>query len=628
MRKLIVTIIPLVLFCTLSWAQTDYDGVPWQDIDLNCSSLNESAHPRLFLNDKEFKELKKNAYKGGYLGELHKMMMATAEESLLAEQALEYQKDESGRRILKVSRDALVRIVSLAYAYRITGQKSYLKAADWNLNTVCDFPDWNPSHFLDPSEMAFGVAIGYDWLYKKLPEATKFKVRKALAGYAMEEAAHGIGQHVFLRSGNWNQVCIACLSAAAIATYESNPELSMEILQRGIAGNIPVAKEIYGPDGAFPEGPGYWEYGTCYQEYFNLLLETTFGTDFGLSKIDGFSNTGWYKAFTRSSAGHVFNYGDNSDKIGPSPGLWYLAWKFDCPGILVDEVQLLGTKEYRKERRLLLALISAYKLGKVKIQPTDRKMFVAKGSNPILICRTGYDENDLYLGFKGGKASTGHTHMDAGSFVFDAYGTRWVNDYYVRNYTDMELIFRKLNLSPDQYDYSEGSYRWYFFEHNNRQHSTLTINDKNHRADGFASITGTIDEAGKIGGTVDLTEVFAGDVRKAERSVYIRDNSWLEVSDKISSPVDTCVHVKWTILCPVKPQLTEDGILLKSGSTTMRLSTDAPSPVFKTWSGNPADYGTPTAFGESKMKKMFICGFEFDVPADKEMTITTTLKKK
>ena len=358
------------------------------------------------------------------------------------------------------------------------------------------------------------------------------------------------------------------------------------------------------------------------------MLETTFGTDFGLSKIEGFSNTGWYKAFTRSSAGHVFNYGDNSDKIGPSPGLWYLAWKFNCPGILVDELPLLETKEYRKERRLLLALISAYKLGKVKIKPTDRKMFVAKGSNPILICRTGYEENDLYLGLKGGKASTGHTHMDAGSFVFDAYGTRWVNDYYVRNYTGMEMIFKKLQLRPEQYDYSAGSYRWFLFEHNNRQHSTLTINGKNHNADGFATITDTVNVAGKIGGTVDLTEVFGEDVRKAERSVYIRDNSWLEVLDNISSPVDTCTHIRWTLLCPVKPQVTEDGIILKNGSTTMQLTTDAPSPVFKTWSGNPADYATPTAFGESKMKKMFICGFEFDIPAGKDIIITTTLKKK
>ncbi|MBP5566094.1 MAG: heparinase II/III family protein [Bacteroidales bacterium] len=628
MRRFIIILCSIVLFCAPSGAQTDFDGIEWKDIRLDCSSLTESAHPRLFLNDKEFKNLKKSAFKGGYLGEIHKMMMTTAEESLLDERQLAYEKDESGRRILKVSRDALIRIVSLSYAFRITGQKAYLKAAEWNINTVCDFPDWNPTHFLDPSEMAFGVAIGYDWLYNKMSVSTREKARKALVSFAMEEAAHGIGQHVFLRSGNWNQVCIACLSAAAIATYESNPELSLEILQRGIAGNIPAAKEIYGPDGAFPEGPGYWEYGTCYQEYFNLLLETTFGTDFGLSNIEGFSKTGWYKAFTRSSDGHVFNYGDNSDKQGPSPGLWYLAWKFDIPGILMDELQFLGTKEYRKERRLLLALISAYKLGKIKIRPTERRTFLAQGSNPIMICRTGFEPEDLYLGFKGGRADTGHTHMDAGSFVFDAYGTRWVNDYYVRNYTNMEMIWGRLGLGPEQIGYTQDSYRWYLFEHNNRQHSTLTINDKNHVVTGFAPIIDTVNVAGKLGGTVDLTAVFGKDVRKAVRSLYIRDDSWLEVIDEIAAPEDTCAHVRWTFLCPVKPQIKTDGMVLKGSTATMKLSTDAPSPEYRTWSGNPADYGTPTAFGESKMKKMFICGFEFDVPAGQEVTITTSLKKQ
>ena len=69
-------------------------------------------------------------------------------------------------------------------------------------------------------------------------------------------------------------------------------------------------------------------------------------------------------------------------------------------------------------------------------------------------------------------------------------------------------------------------------------------------------------------------------------------------------------------------------MVLKGSTATMKLSTDAPSPEYRTWSGNPADYGTPTAFGESKMKKMFICGFDFDVPAGQEVTITTSLKKQ
>ena len=45
---------------------------------------------------------------------------------------------------------------------------------------MCEFPDWNPSHFLDTAEMSNAVGVGYDWLYDYLDEPTRKKVREAL----------------------------------------------------------------------------------------------------------------------------------------------------------------------------------------------------------------------------------------------------------------------------------------------------------------------------------------------------------------------------------------------------------------------------------------------------------------
>ena len=611
-------------------AQETPAGTGWQDISLDCASLTETNHPRLFLGDDDIRGIRKSLSRNRNLGALHRIMMDVADSLLDRDDPLEYRMDARGRSILKTSSEAVRRIAALSYAYRVTGNKVYLLKAEDCLAQVCAFPDWNSTHFLDPAEMAFGVALGYDWLYKSLPEELRTKAAVCLRDYAMEEVAHGIGQQIYDRSGNWNQVCIAGTTAAAIVTYELNPELSAEVIRRGIVSNSRAAREIYSPSGAFPEGPGYWLYGTCYQEYLNMMLEDAFGTDFGLNAVEGFSKTGIYKAFSRSGAGHVFNYSDNSDVLTVAPGLWYLAWKFGDTGILYDEIRLMNedSRGYFKDRRLLVALISAYRLGKVRIEPMKDRLYVGTGTNDVLMAKSGWGENDLYLGLKGGCASVGHSHMDAGSFVFDAYGTRWANDYYVRAYDKQEAIFKKLGLEKSDWAYDQKSYRWYLFQYNNRQHSTLTINGKDHNVDGYASIVETWDEPERLGGKLEMTDVFGGDLKAASRSASIVDGSWLEITDELTTEDGKPAHVRFTLIAKVKPQVGPDGILFNDGKTRMLLSTDADGAKYMTWSSNPKDYDSPTAFGEPSFKRTWICGYEYDIPAGTAVRVNTTMKRK
>lgn len=595
----------------------------------DCSKLTEQNHPRLFLDKKEFKKHKAVVCRGGYAGDIHNQMMKVAAREVENNEALEYKKDASGKRILYVSNAALTRIAALSYAYRFTGNKAYLEKAMWNMNAVCDFPDWNPSHFLDPSEMALAVSIGYDWLYDKLPSNLRDKAADRLANYAMEEAVHGQGQHVFKRSGNWNQVCIASMTAAAIATYERNPELSMEVFTRGLQSNKPAAAEIYSPDGAFPEGIGYWEYGTCFQEILILLYEGAFGTDFGLCDTPGFAKTGLFKAFSRNAAGHVFNYSDSSDRLVASPGIWFLAWKFGMPEILYDELQFLQSDAYMSDRRLFLAVVTSTRLNNAKIKEPEQRLFVAQGKNPLLMAKSGWGRNDLYLGIKGGSASVGHSHLDVGSFVFDAYGTRWVADYYRRDYQRYENMCKDMGLSLREFsNVKQGSLRWKLFIYNNRQHSTLTVNDHDHVAKGYGAIVDSWDSSERLGGRVDLTQIFAGDLEWAYRSASIIDGKSLEVIDSLKAPESAPAKVRFTIVTPVKPAVTPDGITFNDGTTTMILKTDAPGAEYQIWPNDPKKYASETAAYEEKMRKHWICGFEYDIQSDAAVTVHTTMKKK
>ena len=114
-----------------------------------------------------------------------------------------------GRRLLDKSREALRRIFFLSYAWRITHQETYRQRAEQELLAVSAFSDWNPSHFLDVAEMTMAVAIGYDWLYNDLPEASRATIRDAILTKGIQPSMDPKNNGWLTATHNWNQVCNA-----------------------------------------------------------------------------------------------------------------------------------------------------------------------------------------------------------------------------------------------------------------------------------------------------------------------------------------------------------------------------------------------------------------------------------
>ena len=146
--------------------------------------------------------------------------------------------------------------------------------------------------------------------------------------------------------------------------------------------------------------------------------------------------------------------------------------------------------------------------------------------------------------------------------------------------------------------------------------------------EGFAHIVDSWDTPERLGGKLDLSPVFEGDLKSASREASIVNSNALEVIDCLQSPDDTCALVRFTIISKFKPKFTPEGILFSDGKTTMLLSTDAPGAEFKQWSSNPKDYDSPTAFGEPAFKQTWICGYEYTIPAGTSVKVTTTMNKK
>ncbi|MBP5320517.1 MAG: heparinase, partial [Kiritimatiellae bacterium] len=410
------------------------------------SAAAQTPHPRLFATIGTFQTVKAKIATDE-LTRLGAESVRSDADQLLARKPAE--RIQTGRRLLDVSRNVLFRSTTLAMAYRLYGDDRYLKRAQEELCAAARFTDWNPSHFLDVAEMALAVAIGYDWLYNELDPAARDMIADGLTRHALRQPEGGWSR----ARNNWGQVCHAGLTAAALALAERDPETAATVIHRAVV-NLPRPMGVYAPNGCYPEGPGYWSYGTDFNVIAIDLLENALHTDFGLGSLPGFRETATFLEYVTGPSGKVFNYADGGMGRGTDCALWWFAKRLKRPDLLVPFERgayiAYATRRHRitdtrgGDRLFPLTLLWLQPV------PTDLKpqlplLWDAKGPQPITIQRSGWDNaTDLFIGLKAGSPSGNHGHMDGGSFVLDAEGIRWAYDLGAESYHKIESL--KMNL--------------------------------------------------------------------------------------------------------------------------------------------------------------------------------------
>ena len=462
-------------------------------------------HPRLLLRMEDFARMQASIDSESRLAKVHQQILDRGN-YLLAQEPLTYQK--VGKRLLNVSRAAIERILSMSYLYRMTGEEKYLLKAEATLNEVSSFADWNQDeHYLDVAEMAFGVAIGLDWLHDKLQPETKSNARRALKSYVFDTYMTDDGD-VFRRSmSNWNQVCTGGIISAALACYEDNPSAMSEVIETMVENNKTHGMTIYNTDGNYSEGYTYWAYGTTYQVITMAVLENIFGNDGGLKDaVSGFAKTGQWIMFMEGPSGNCFNFSDSNAPVYPRLPLWYISSHYKDASLLYKEVSKIDNGSYGKsfDERRFLPLVQVFadaSLLKRNLYAPVQKVWAGGETvetHPTVLVHTDMSDpsKDFFLGMKGGRASTSHSHMDGGSFVFDAYGMRWAMDLGLQKYNDLEIY------GIDLWNFGKNSTRWNVFRLNNFSHNVITVNNNIYHNEGGSFLDKSFykDKPGVLGG--------------------------------------------------------------------------------------------------------------------------------
>lgn len=629
------------------------------NLTFDYSLVKKAGHPRLLCDAQGFADLKTKVTSGRFknktLYKLHSEVLARAQKIV-----------QEDRTFSSASDHYIIvdNLLTCAYAYKMTGQSAYLVKAQKDMQKASELPNWGSAE-LSTGEIAFAMAIAYDWLYYDLPLDVRVKARKSMGTLAVRPMYNKSFANTI---GNWNSICLGGCACASLAIYEKDKLMAAKQIEKAIKENILGVTGIYKPDGNYGEGLGYWEYGGTFQVSFLSALKGIFGSTGGIEEIPGFLKSGEYALFMHGTMNTSFSYSDGGGTNDPILlTSWWYAARNDDPTLMYCEKRRLDNGDYTDtdlgaalNYRMLtpfVVMIRDFDMESRPVTPPVKEVWAGQGEMPVVMVRKGwnFDANDVYLGIKGGLAdswetsSTAHAHMDAGSFVFEAEGVRWSDDAMRPSYSAWFAALK--NAGSRSGDTSQSGLRWDTFRVNNLCHSTIVSfsndgsisgkrHDNDYYVDGFASIDEVINSGGRQGAVVNMTAPMKGQVQSAKRTVELVNGTDLVVTDEITALPSLDCRLEWRMLSGSTASVSSDALTLtkngKSRKLTVTPSDASVTPVYKTWKAarpgtdywkTAAEMGWKDMSWDSAVSERIIAGWSATVPAGKTVKFVTTLKK-
>lgn len=515
-------------------------------------------HPRVLATSQTLEAVRASVRGEGLPARIYAEVKKSADQTLAA--SVSKYEIPDGKRLLSVSRRVLDRVRTLALVQRVEGDVRYADRAWKELEAAAAFPDWNPSHFLDTAEMTHAFALGYDWLYERWSAEQRRVLREAIVSHGLRP-----GLKVYdskkgwpRNENNWNQVCNGGLISGALAIADEEPQLAARIVYEATR-SVPLAMQHYAPDGAGTEGVTYWDYGSRYNIVLLSSLQTALGTDFGLSQVGAFGQSGYYQIYLCGAGRVAFDFADCGRSRVSEPQHFWLANKYEMPAFSWFRLSALEGGE----RGSALDLLWFDDRGRgmdFKSLPLDRYF---RGAECAAL-RSSWEPDAIMVGIQAGDSMNlgGHRHLDLGTFVLDALGERWIMDSGVEH----ETYMTHRNKTP-----RHAYYRVRAEGHNVPVFNPDKRPDQNPKA--VAKIVKFESTPQQALAVVDLTQAYQPHADRAVRTFTLADRKRLIVTDELQARQPA--EIWWFLHTEAKIKLNDGGrtaVLSQHGKTfTVRL---------------------------------------------------------
>lgn len=419
------------------------------------NSALAGVHPRLVATESDFERLRCEIRDNPHKARWFKSLISFCD-GLKDKPVLRYELRD-GVRLLYVSWDLQRYAVTLALAYKLTGERKYFDYAWPHLKACAEMPDWNPSHHIDVGTLAYGYAIAYDWFYDVMTD----EQRKIMEKGAYENVFYTVNRAVenkdtpycnILMTNNHNVFCNAGVMATVLAFMDAYPDVASKI-GADVVRILEPFMDKFAPMGAYYEGPYYAETAINYTVRVFAAMQPVLGTLYGLDKAQGFDGIADFVVLLQSDVA-AYNFADSKMSLLDIAGMF---WIFDHYGRrgLKDS---LAEKNFRDSS----AQVAAEAILWYNVNDDGECNLATEIHYPneeIISMRDEYRDGQTFVGIKAGKTVYAHSHLDAGSFVFDALGRRWAYDFGQDNYN----LYYKYN-------------HWDVFRLRAESHNTLVIN--------------------------------------------------------------------------------------------------------------------------------------------------------
>jgi len=513
-----------------------------------------SGHPRIIMSKYDELALRFAMLEDPLATKLKGELKKDADK-LLSAKDLKYSRDKNNS-IIELSEEYLKRVLTLSLAYRIFEEEKYSEKAIDQMLDACAFPDWNPDYFIDAATMMAAMAIGYDWNFYRLDLRQNEIIRNKILefgltpGLKVYQNPDGKALIWFKMDNHWNQVCSSGLILGALAVGDDFPDVKNQILYHTVRNLLPTI-ELNEPDGVWAHGPASWVIANNYLAMAMSAMTCSLGHDFGLSSRPGMDMAAsWYTKMTGPAG--AFNYGLASARpINIAPAVaWYAGvYNQDIPNEFFRaqlEKILTGDTRYLRGPLFYLSLPWIKPAG--ENNASIDQLQVMEGVIDMMVFNGHGDANDfLYLASKGGAGSLSNQQLDAGTFVLDALGERWVLDPQVENPSN-----------------KTGEDAWNNPANTNANHSTLIIAEAKQNPEGECKIAKSGKNAKMPFGIYDLSPAYP-EAAKVHRGFRLVNDNCILVRDEITFS-DSPEKVRWAIVTDATVSLSGNKAdLVKSG---------------------------------------------------------------
>ena len=265
----------------------------------------------------------------------------------------------------------------------------------------------------------------HSWYYPGFEKLKEFGITQDNQKWTIYNVSTEAQYHDALWVNNYNAVCNGGLITFLLAFANVNENFRAATEYTLDCTNFAVQwgfKDAYIPDGGYPEGPGYWDYGTRYSAQLIEAMHSATGIDQSFIDLPGFSESFYYSLNVETSNVGCWNYHD----AGETPSLMnkqlipWAAWRLQD-----KELATVYLQYALQDKGSNHAFAMMYYEPELFADSTNLPLDAVYTGLSMSMLRSDWETNAVYAGLHGGWNNWSHSMHDIGQFIVEFDGVRF-----------------------------------------------------------------------------------------------------------------------------------------------------------------------------------------------------------